>query len=332
MKIGFLGAGTWGFCLAYLLATKGYEIVVWTRDEEFAAQLEKTRRHPKLMTVPMPPSVRFTTRLKDALLDVDLLAEAVTTGGIRPVFTEVRKLGVPKCPIVLASKGIEQETGLLVPEILLDVLDADDRRLVGCISGPGHAEEVSRQLPASVVSAALDPKTTQRIADAFTTPWFRVYPNADIKGVAFGGAMKNIMAIACGISDGMGLGDGAKSALMTRGLHEIRKLSTVKGCNPETLNGLAGLGDLAVTCMSSHSRNNRFGRFLAQGMDCKTAIREVGMIVEGVYTCRSAFQMAQQAGIPTPITEGVYQIIYEGRKPEDVVKDLMTRTIKDERL
>lgn len=332
MKIGFLGAGTWGFCLATLLAAKGHEVVVWTRDENFAQQLSQQQKHPKLSKALSPNYVRFTSQIEECLDSVDLIAEAVTTAGIRPVFELLKKVGIPHCPIVIASKGIEQDTGLLIPEILLDILGEDYRPYIGCISGPGHAEEVCQQLPASVVSSAFDSSTTQFIAEAFTTPSFRVYPNADINGVAFGGAMKNIMAIACGISYGMGLGDGAIAALMTRGLHEIRKLSKIKSCEPETLNGLAGLGDLAVTCMSVHSRNQSFGRYLAEGLSCVDAADKVGMTVEGVYTCRSAYQMSREAQIPIPITEGVYQIIYEGKKPKDVVKALMTRTVKEERL
>lgn len=332
MRIAFLGAGTWGYCLATLLASKGHELVVWARDPEFVKLLSEKRVHPKLPFLTAPDNIRFTNSLSDAIEGADLIAEAVTTAGIRSVFDAVKELACPHCPIVLASKGVEQGTGLLIPEMVLEVLGEDYRDQIGLISGPGHAEEVCRGLPTTVVSAGYNEATTQLIAETFTTPSFRVYPNQDVAGVAFGGAMKNIMAIACGISQGLGLGDGAKAAIMTRGLHEIRKLSAVKGCQPETLNGLAGLGDLAVTCMSEHSRNNRFGQYLAAGLDKESAIAKVGMVVEGVYTCRSAHELSQQSGIPAPITEGVYHVVYEGREPKQVVQALMTRTIKEEKL
>ena len=332
MRITFLGAGTWGFCLAHLLSSKGHEIVVWTRDSQVAEELQKTRAHPKLPQTKAPDNVTFTTSLAEALEGTELIAEAVTTKGIRPVFTSIKEIGVPKVPIVLASKGIERGTGLLLPEILLDVLGEDYRPYIACLSGPGHAEEVVRRLPSSVSSSAYEAKVMELVAETFTTPWFRVYPNPDINGVSFGGAMKNIMAIACGISDGLGLGDGAKAALMTRGLHEIRKLSVVKGCHPETLNGLSGLGDLAVTCISTHSRNNRFGRYIAEGLDAEAAAEKVGMVVEGVNTCQAAVEMSRQAGIATPIADGVYEIVFNGRQPLDMVQALMTRTIKKEHL
>jgi glycerol-3-phosphate dehydrogenase (NAD(P)+) len=187
-------------------------------------------------------------------------------------------------------------------------------------------------LPTSIVCASYDPTLMHRIVDVFTTPFFRIYPNADVSGVAFGGAMKNIIAIACGISDGLGFGDNTKAALMTRGLHEIRKLSVTKGCNPETLNGLSGLGDLCVTCLSKLSRNYMFGRLIAEGLSSQAAQEQIGMVVEGVYTCVSARQLAQKAQIAVPITQAIYTILYENLNPRDAVKSLLQRAIKEEHL
>ena len=332
-KIAYLGAGTWGFALASILAGNGHKVTVWTRDPEFARLLEERREHPKLPGLIASPNLKFTSNLKETLKGADVLIESVTSAGIRPVFKEVLALGPIRIPIVLTSKGIEQGTGLLLPEVISELLGVKESPLIGCLSGPSHAEEVVIQnLPTSVVCSAYDPKVTQLILELFTTLNFRIYPNSDILGVSFGGAMKNIIAIACGISDGLGCGDNTKAALMTRGLHEIRKLCVVKDCKPETLNGLSGMGDLCVTCMSRHSRNYRFGKLVAEGLSPEGAKQKIGMAVEGIYTCVSARELGKKYKIPVPITEATYQIIYGGLDPREAVKALLTRAIKEEHL
>lgn len=332
MRIGYLGAGSWGFALASLLSSKGYEVILWTIDPELAKELEKTKQHPKLPHYKAEGNLKVTTKLEEALDKVDILIESVTSQGIRPVFQQIKALGGVTCPIVLTSKGIEQNSGLLLPEVVLEVLGEKVQPQIGCLSGPSHAEEVIKQLPTSVVSTSYDPAIMHKIVELFTTPFFRVYPNADVSGVVFGGAMKNIIAIACGISDGLGFGDNTKAALMTRGLHEIRKLSTVKGCKAETLNGLAGLGDLCVTCLSTLSRNYSFGRLIAEGLTPDQAKQKIGMVVEGAYTCISARQLGTKSHVPIPITEAVYSIIYENLNPKEAVKALLQRAIKEEHL
>lgn len=332
MRIGYLGAGSWGFALASLLASKGYEVILWTSDSNFAEQLNSTKEHPKLPHYKAEKNLIVTSDISKALEGIDFLIESVTSKGIRPVFEKVKEKGGVHCPVVLTSKGIEQNSGLLLPEVVLEVLGEKSRSLIGCLSGPSHAEEVVKQLPTSVVSTSYDPNVMHKIVEIFTTPFFRVYPNADLDGVVFGGAMKNIIAIACGISDGLGFGDNTKAALMTRGLHEIRKLSCVKGCKQETLNGLSGLGDLCVTCLSTLSRNYSFGRLLAQGLKLEEAKEKIGMVVEGAYTCLSALQLGKKAGIPIPITEAIYSILYEKLDPREAVKSLLQRAIKEEHL
>lgn len=334
MRISYLGAGTWGFCLASLLASKGNSVILWTANPEFAKSLNKKREHPKLPRIKADERVEFSSDLKHCLADAELLVESVTSKGIRPVFEQVLAFGGVDCPIVITSKGIEQNSGLLLPEVVIQVLGESKRNDICCLSGPSHAEEVIEKLPTSVVCASYNPSLSKEIVDIFTTPYFRVYPNVDINGVAFGGALKNVIAIASGISDGLGFGDNTKAALMTRGLHEIRKLSLTKGCNPETLNGLSGLGDLCVTCLSKLSRNYMFGRLIAEGLNPQAAQEKIGMVVEGAYTCVSALQLAHKAKPPiaVPITEGVYAILYEGANPRDVVKMLLQRAIKEERL
>lgn len=332
MKICFLGAGTWGYCLACLLASKGYDTISWTRDPDLAERLSAGHEHPFLPGHPPHPNMSFTTDLALALKDADLIVESVTSAGLRPVFEQVKKVCTPKCPIVLTSKGIEQNTGLILPQVLIEVLGEEERSRIACLSGPSYATEVIQGLPTSVVVSAYDKDLMMEVCEIFTTPIFRVYPNSDIHGVAYGGALKNIIAIACGISEGLGLGYSTKAAIMTRGLHEIRKLAVAKGCRAETLNGLSGMGDLCVTCSSLISRNCRFGYLLAEGMTPQEAQKKIGTVVEGAYTCVSALQVSKQLHIPMPITETIYKIIYEGMSLEKAVQKLMERTIKEEHL
>lgn len=332
MKIGYFGAGTWGFSLASLLAAKGHKVVLWGQNNAQIKEMQKSRKHPKLAGAPADPNLTFTTEFEEALNGADVIVESVTTKGIRPVFQRIVDLGGTKSPIVITSKGIEQNSCLLLPEVILDVMGISARSQIGALSGPSHAEEVIQKLPTSIVATAYNPAVMLQIHDLFSTPFFRIYPNADINGVSFGGAMKNPIAIACGISDGLGFGDNTKAALMTRGLHEIRKLSVTKGAKPETLNGLSGLGDLCVTCLSTHSRNSKFGRLIGEGYSLEEAQKKVGMVVEGVYTCLSAKQLADEANIELPITEAVYSILYEKINPRDAVKQLLQRAIKEEHL
>ncbi len=329
MKIGYLGAGTWGFALARTLANNGHEVVAWARDPAFADYLQRNRIHPKLSAIEAPENVQFTSELGKALHSADAIVESVTSSGVRAVFEQV---GSIRIPIILTSKGIEQGTGLLLPEVVSAVLGVEESPLVGCLSGPSHAEDLILNMPTSVVCSAYDSTVMKMIRELFTTPTFRIYPNADIRGVCFGGAMKNIIAIACGIADGLGCGDNTKAALMTRGLHEIRKLCPVKNCKPETLNGLSGMGDLCVTCMSRLSRNYRFGRLIAEGFSPEGARQKIGMAVEGIYTCVSARELGHKHKIPIPITEATYQIIYDGLDPREAVKSLLQRAIKEEHL
>lgn len=332
MKIGYLGAGTWGFCLASLLASKGHEVILWTQNEEFARYLSKKREHPKLPHYKAEPSVSFTSNIQEAVRGVDFVIESVTSMGLRPVLEQALASGGIDSPFVITSKGIEQNSCLLLPEVAVEVLGSTRRHLIGALSGPSHAEEVIQKLPTSIVCSAYDPALMLKIHDLFVTPFFRIYPNADIQGVTFGGAMKNIIAIACGISDGLGFGDNTKAALMTRGLHEIRKLSVAKGAKTETLSGLSGLGDLCVTCLSKLSRNYSFGRLIAEGLTSEAAKEKIGMVVEGSFTAVSARQLAHAAKIEVPITEAIFAIIYEGLNPREAVKSLLQRAIKEEHL
>lgn len=329
MKICYLGAGTWGVALASILATNGHEVTLWARDPAHIKLLKETHVHPKLPGCPIPSSIKFSSNLQESLHNAELIVESVTSSGIRAVFKEIGKVNIP---IILTSKGIEQKTGFLLPELISDIQGVSQSPLVGCISGPSHAEEVIQNMPTAVVCSAYDMHLTKLICELFTTPTLRIYPNSDIHGVCFGGAMKNIIAIACGISDGVTGSDNAKAALMTRGLHEIRKLCVVKGANQETLNGLSGLGDLCVTCMSPHSRNYRLGKLIAEGFSPEGARQKIGMAVEGIYSCVSAFELGKKHNIPIPVTEGTYAVIFKELNPKDALRALLSRTIKEEHL
>lgn len=330
MKIGCLGAGSWGFCLASILAKKGYQITCWTSKPELAQELNSHRRHPFLPKFKSTGDLHFTTNIEETLRDAEFLFEAVTSSGLRPVMEKVKQVGNPNCPLVITSKGIEQNTGLILPEVAVEIFGEESRAWVGILSGPGYAEEVIQGLPTSVVGSAYQPEVMARICETFTTSSFRVYPNPDLRGVAYGGSLKNIIAIACGICRGLELGWSALAALMTRGLHEVRKLAVSQGCQADTLNGLSGMGDLCMTCSSSTSRNFRYGMLLAKGMTPREAQKEIKMVVEGAYTCVSVLQLSKKLGIPMPITETVYKILYEGMQPSDAVKILMQRPIKEE--
>lgn len=332
MKIALLGTGAWGYCLAYLLASNGHEIFSWSIDPALVQKLSSGEEHPFLTGYPAYPQMRFTTDLQNAVQDADLIVEAVTSAGLRDVLQKFKNTSHPTCPIVITSKGIEQNSGQILPEVAVEVLGEDYRPIVGILSGPSFAAEVIQGLPTSVVASAYSQEDMKLIAETFTNSSFRVYPNSDVNGVAFGGALKNIIAIACGISDGMSLGNSSKAALITRGLHEIRKLAIAYGCKAETINGLSGLGDLCLTCSSPLSRNYRFGQLLSEGASPQESKSRIQMVVEGAYTCVSALQLSQKANVAMPISEIVYKIIYESLPPMDAVRALMQRTIKEEHL
>lgn len=331
-KIGYLGTGAWGFCLARLLAKKGFQVTSWSEDKARVERLSSFEEHPSLPGETAHENMSFTTDMKKAVEGADLVVESVTSKGLRPVLKKLKETGAIKCPLILTSKGIEQKSGLILPEVALEVLGEDYRSKIGLISGPSFATEVIRGLPTSVTVTAWDKEVMEVARNAFNTESFRVYPNSDVIGVAYGGALKNIIAIACGISDGLELGFSSKAALITRGLHEITKLALASGGKRETVSGLSGLGDVVLTAGSLISRNFKFGHLIAQGVKPEEAKKQIGMVVEGAYTAVSALELSRQLSVDMPITEIVWRIIYEGMNPKDAVKALMLRSIKEEHL
>lgn len=331
MKIAYLGAGTWGFCLARLLAKKGHEVICWSILPELVGRLNRGEDHPHLKGRTIVPHLHFTSDIEEALVDADAIVESVTSQGVRSVFQTLTELDIPEnIPICLTSKGIEQNTGLTMSDVVIELMGEGYRNQLACLSGPSFAEEVSQELPTAVVVASYTQAIASAVAELFTTPYFRVYSNDDIRGVAFGGALKNIIAIACGISDGLKLGSGARAALMTRGLHEIVRLAKACDCKQETLYGLSGMGDLFLTCSSSHSRNWNFGNMLSIGQSAEGAKKSIDMVVEGAYTCVSALQLSQKLGIQMPIAQAVNDITNGKISPKEAVASLMSRSKKEE--
>jgi glycerol-3-phosphate dehydrogenase (NAD(P)+) len=326
-----LGAGTWGVTLADILARNGHAVRCWDIAGESIRNLEQTRVHPRLEDFRIADGVRFTDNLNDAVKPADAVVFVVPSQAMRPACEAIRAAGdLDADAWVICAKGIEQQTHLLMHEVLADVLGPRAAARAGVFSGPSHAEEVCRGLPTTVVAAAADPTLAEAIQRWFFRPYLRVYTHDDVLGVELGAAIKNVIAIAAGVADGMGFGDNARAALMTRGLAEIVRLGLAAGARLETFMGLSGIGDLIVTAGSRHSRNHRFGECLARGMAVDAALAEVGMVVEGYVTALSARQLAQLHNVEMPICEAVHQILYEGLSPHRAVEDLLARDPKPE--
>lgn len=332
--IGVLGAGTWGIALARMLANSGHRVTVWSALEQEIDQLSATRTHPHLPAVQIPREILFTKSLEEVCREKEVLVFAVPS-------PYVRTTAAKACPyipdgqiIVDVAKGIEADTLYTMTQIIRDELQKDGGhalvKLVA-LSGPTHAEEVARDLPTTIVSACEDMQVAQTVQDIFMNTCMRVYTNPDITGVELCGALKNIMALGTGISAGLGYGDNARAALITRGLAEITRLGTAMGCQEQTFAGLAGVGDLIVTATSQHSRNNQCGRLIGEGVSPQEAVRQVGMVVEGIHAIPAALTLAEQYGVELPIVKAVDAIINRGADPAQTVQELMNRGRKSER-
>ena len=333
MRIAVLGLGMWGFCLARHLALNGHQVVGWSIEKDLLKRLQKGEDHPSLKRSSRGLALTYTSSLEEAVQGAELIVESVTTKGLRQVLEAIKEfLPSLKKPLVLTSKGIEQKSYLPTPLIASDVFGEKAQPYVALISGPSFAVEVAQQLPTAVVCGAWNQDLCSQVIDVFSSKTFRVYPNKDICGVALGGALKNVVAVACGIAHGLQLGTGAIAALITRGLHEIVKLVTAQGYDWKTVYGLSGLGDLYLTCSSSESRNFRFGELLSSGLSFKEAEQEVGMVVEGAHTCKAAVELAQKQGLVMPIAEAVFDILEGSLCVKDCVDRLMLRSVKEEHL
>jgi len=327
MKITVLGSGAWGTALSVLLNDKGHDVTLWSFLAEETETLKKTHENPMLKGVTLPESLTFVNNF-ESLPDSELVVFATPSFAVR----QTAKAAAPflKEGIVLVSvtKGIEANTGLRMTEIIQQ--EVGDKCKVVALSGPSHAEEVGRKIPTGVVAACPDLEVAQFVQNTFMSPVFRVYTNPDIVGVELGGALKNVIALCCGVSDGMGLGDNTKALMMTRGMTEMARLGVAMGGQSDTFAGLSGMGDLIVTCTSMHSRNRRAGILVGQGKSAQEAMKEVGAVVEGYYAADSAYMLAEKMGVDMPICRCAYEVLYEGKNPEEVLSELMSRAKKDE--
>ncbi|MGN0711165.1 MAG: NAD(P)H-dependent glycerol-3-phosphate dehydrogenase [Anaerovoracaceae bacterium] len=327
-KIAVIGAGSWGTALALTLANKGHEVKIWDVNREHVQELRKNRENVRYLPgIKFPESLNIADTIAEAMDDARVVLFSAPAQHFRNALDNALPYLSQDMIVVNVAKGIEQKTLKRMSEIAHDKM-ANMKYVV--LSGPSHAEEVGRALPTTVVVASTDIKLAEYVQDIFMTDSFRVYTSSDVIGVELGGALKNIIALGAGISDGMGYGDNAKAAMMTRGIAEISRLGVKLGADIHTFSGLTGIGDLIVTCTSMHSRNRRCGIMIGEGVNPQEAIERVGMVVEGMYTTEAAYELAKREGIEMPITEGIYAVINNKIDARDAVNMLMTRDKKSE--
>ena len=328
MKVTVLGAGGWGTTLALVLHERNAEVTLWEFFEDYAALLDKTRENTKFLKgIKIPGSIKITSDLKEAVESAEILVLAVPSHIMRSLAEKIKKLDYKKKIFVSVAKGVEQETLKPMSGVISGVLG---RVKFAVLSGPSHAEEVALKKPTTVVAASKNRKLAEKIQELFSTNYFRVYANTDVRGVEIGGSLKNVIAIAAGIVDGMEAGDNTKAALITRGLAEMRRLGVRLGAHDSTFFGLSGIGDLVVTCASTHSRNRSVGEQLGRGKKIAEILKGMEMVAEGVKTSLSAYKLSKKYRVEMPITTEIYRIIYEDKSPYDSVRDLMNRALKSE--
>lgn len=321
-KIGIIGSGSWGIALASLLYNNKHEVTVWSALPDEITEMKTTRRHHTLPELVLPDDMIFTDSLEEAMTGQDILVTAVPSIYVRSTAQKMRPFCRYGQVVVNVAKGIEESTLMTLSEILEEELPMAD---VAVLSGPSHAEEVSKGLPTTCVAGARTRKTAEYIQGIFMHEVFRVYTSPDIQGIEIGGSLKNVIALAAGIADGLGYGDNTKAALITRGITEISRLGTAMGGKFQTFCGLSGIGDLIVTCASMHSRNRRAGILIGQGMTMDEATQEVKMVVEGVYSAKAALALSKKYDVSMPIVEQVNEVLFNGKSASDAVKDLMLR-------
>lgn len=330
-KVSVFGAGSWGTALSYVLAQNGHDMLLWTHRSEQADEINQQHTNKRyLKEVVLPGNLKATGNLPEAVNHSDVFVLAVPTKAIREVCADIRKNLQRKTLFVHVSKGIEPDSLKRISEMIREEIPEQWLQDVVVLSGPSHAEEVVLEHPTTVTAACKDTQAAERVQDLFMNHYFRVYTNTDVIGVEIGGALKNIIALAVGITDGLGYGDNAKAALMTRGLAEIARLGVKMGATPLTFSGLSGVGDLIVTCTSVHSRNWRAGNMLGKGKSIDEVLVEMGMVVEGIRTTKAAYQLSRAYGVPMPITDALYAVLFEEVSTTDAVDRLMGRMKKDE--
>ena len=327
-KVSVIGAGSWGTALTYVLDKNGHDVTVWSILEEEVRMLQEKHEHvDKLPGVKLSENIKFTTNLQEAIQGMDMMVLAVPSPYIRSTSKSMAPYVAEGQLIVNVAKGIEEITLMTLPEIIQEEIP---QAKVAVLSGPGHAEEVGIGLPTTVVAGAKSRKVAEYIQSLFMNESFRVYTSPDMIGIELGAALKNVIALAAGMADGLGYGDNTKAALITRGIKEISRLAIAMGAKPETLSGLSGMGDLIVTCASKHSRNRKAGMLMGQGCSMEEAMDQVKMVVEGVYSAKAAIGLSRKYGVSMPIIEQVNAVLFEGYPVKDAVLNLMLRDRKTE--
>lgn len=327
-NIAVIGAGSWGLALSLVLSENHHNVTVWCYHEEEKNDILKSRENKRCLPgIKIPLETQFTTSMEEAVKDKDIIVVAVPSKAVRQTVEAMKPYVEPYSIIVNVSKGIEEETLLRLSQVIEEVLPKND---VVILSGPSHAEEVARHVPTTVVVSGKDEEATEMIQDTFMNHYLRVYTSDDIIGVELGGALKNVIALAAGVLEGMGCGDNTKAALITRGITEMSRLGVAMGANINTFNGLTGIGDLIVTCTSGHSRNRRAGELIGQGYSLEEATKKVNMVVEGVPTARAAYALKQEYNVEMPIITVIYQSLFENKPVKEAITSLMIRDKKME--
>ena len=327
--VTFLGCGSWGGALGKLLSEKGLDVTMWHRNLDVVNHLKDTRTHYLIPELIFPSGVEFTNNISSAIQSSEIIILAIPSQSIRDVITKNKSSFNKNHIIVNVSKGIEIDTLMTVSEVLNDVLDGNHKSVV-TLSGPSHAEEVINGHPTTLVTASNDIQSAEIIQNLFATEMLRTYLNRDIRGVELGGSMKNVIAIAAGICDGIGYGDNSKAALMTRGMMEITRLGEAMGAKVETFRGLSGYGDLIVTCLSKHSRNRQLGQLIGEGKALEDITLGMSMIAEGIFTAKSVHQLQLKHSVEMPIHEAIYQVLFQKKDPKNSVVELMARRLSEE--
>lgn len=330
-KISVIGAGSWGTALAMVLADNDYNVVLHSHREAVTNEINQYKTNSKYLPgVTLPANISSTTSYEEALQSSKIVLIAIPSHVMRSTAKDIYSILEKDTIIIHATKGIENDTLSTMSQILQEELPSDFKNQICVLSGPSHAEEVARKIPTTIVASSENIELAKTVQQIFNNNYFRVYTNSDVIGVELGGALKNIIALGAGISDGLGYGDNGKAALLTRGLSEIIRLGVSLGARESTFSGLTGMGDLIVTGTSKHSRNWKTGNLLAQGYSLEEALKQIGMVAEGVKTTKSAYQLSKKTGIETPITNELFKILFENKCPKQATHDLMNRVHKDE--
>lgn len=329
-KVAVLGAGSWGTALSIVLADNGHDVRLWTHRKEQAHEINESHRNNKYLDADLPESIHASDDLEKSVKDCEAVVFVVPTKAIREVAHNLNGHLSEDTKIIHATKGIEPKTLKRVSEMLDEEIDYCRERDIVVLSGPSHAEEVAKRQPTTVTVSSHKIENAVFAQNLFFNESFRVYTSNDIVGIELGGALKNIIALGAGVSDGLGYGDNAKAALITRGLAEIARLGTSLGANPLTFLGLPGVGDLIVTCTSVHSRNWRAGNLLGKGHQLDEVLEQMGMVVEGVRTTEAAYELAKQQNVEMPIVRAIHQLLFENRNAGEIVQQLMSRTKREE--